>query len=89
MKNQFSNTLCYPYNYGFIPKSRDSNGDALEVFVPYNVDPPHPMSLIEAIPIGVLLTEDEDGDDSKIIAILRIQTDLGKDTTLILLILPL
>jgi inorganic pyrophosphatase len=73
--------MFYPYNYGFIPKTRDTNGDALDIFV---IDDDEcsiqPLSLLEANPIGVLLTEDEDGNDSKIIAIPTTETDLTNST---------
>ena len=34
-----------------------------------------PLSILKAIPVGVLLTEDEEGQDSKIIAILANKID--------------
>jgi inorganic pyrophosphatase len=60
-------SIIYPCNYGFIPKTRESNGDPVDVFI-LGDDPLLPMSVIEANPIGILLTEDQDGKDSKIIA---------------------
>ena|SRR5918992_3890042 len=51
--------------------------DALDIFVVDDGDPLQPLSLIEASPIGVLLTEDEDGNDSKIIASPKTETGLS------------
>jgi inorganic pyrophosphatase len=60
-------SMVYPFNYGFIPKTRESSGDPVDVFI-LGDDPLVPMSVIQASPIGILLTEDQDGEDSKIIA---------------------
>jgi inorganic pyrophosphatase len=60
-------SMVYPFNYGFIPKTQESSGDPVDVFI-LGDDPLVPMSLIQAHPIGILLTEDQDGEDSKIIA---------------------
>ena len=60
-------SMIYPCNYGFIPRTRESNGDPVDVFI-LGDDPLLPMSVMEANPIGILLTEDQDGKDSKIIA---------------------
>ncbi len=64
--------MVYPFNYGFIPKTietldNNSNFDNLDAFVLY-IDSLHPLSVINCIPVGVILTEDQDGIDSKIIA---------------------
>jgi inorganic pyrophosphatase len=60
-------SMIYPSNYGFIPKTLESSGDPVDVFI-LGDDPLVPMSVIQAYPIGILLTEDQDGEDSKIIA---------------------
>lgn len=65
--------MSYPCNYGFIPKTKEKDGDPLDVFV--IGDPVIPMSIIRANPIGLLLTEDQEGLDSKIIAVPIIQID--------------
>jgi inorganic pyrophosphatase len=65
--------MVYPFNYGFIPKTMETldnnsnNIDNLDVFV-IDIDPLQPLSLINCTPIGVILTEDQNGVDSKIIA---------------------
>ncbi|MFL6329653.1 MAG: inorganic diphosphatase, partial [Nitrososphaeraceae archaeon] len=60
--------MFYPCNYGFIPQSREDDGDPVDVMVLGN-DAVMPMSVIRANPVGVLLTEDEEGQDSKVIAV--------------------
>lgn len=59
--------MYYPCNYGFIPKTKEEDGDPVDVLVLGN-DPIIPMAVIRARPVGVLLTEDEKGHDSKIVA---------------------
>lgn len=61
-------SMSYPCNYGFIPNTREDNGDPVDVFV-LNDDPLEIMSVIRSNPVGVLLSEDQDGQDSKIIAV--------------------
>lgn len=62
-------SIVYPCNYGFIPKTLESNSDdPVDVFLVEN-EPLYPFSVISARPLGVVLTEDQDGDDNKIIAV--------------------
>jgi inorganic pyrophosphatase len=61
-------SISYPCNYGFIPKTKEDNGDPVDVFVLSN-NPLAVMSIIRCKPIGVLSTKDQDGQDSKIIAV--------------------
>ena len=65
---KLSTTMFYPFNYGFIPNTKEDDGDPVDVFVLGDY-PLVPMSMIRANPVGVLLTEDQDGQDSKIIAV--------------------
>jgi inorganic pyrophosphatase len=66
--------MFYPCNYGFIPQTKEeqsgSNGaaDPIDVFVLGNYSL-LPKSVISCRPIGVILSEDQDGIDSKIIAV--------------------
>jgi inorganic pyrophosphatase len=60
--------MFYPGNYGFIPQTEEEDGDPTDVLV-LGGDPLVPISIIRTHPIGVLLTEDEKGQDSKIIAV--------------------
>ena len=59
--------MYYPCNYGSIPKTKEEDGDPVDVLVLGN-DPIIPMAVIRARPVGVFLTEDEKGHDSKIVA---------------------
>ena len=61
-------SLVYPYNYGFIPNTIAGDGDPLDVVLITNYKL-YPNTVIESKIIGVLLTEDEKGEDHKIIAI--------------------
>jgi inorganic pyrophosphatase len=62
-------SIVYPCNYGFIPKTIESSGtDPIDVFVIEN-EPLVPFSVMSVHPIGVLLTEDQDGNDTKVIAV--------------------
>ena len=64
---KLSTSMYYPYNYGFVPNTEDSTGDPVDVFV-LGDDPFEPMSIIKSRPIALLLTEDQNGPDPKIIA---------------------
>jgi len=59
--------MYYPCNYGFIPQTKEEDGDPIDVLVLGNY-PIIPLAIIKARPVGVLLTEDEKGQDSKIVA---------------------
>jgi inorganic pyrophosphatase len=65
---KLSVTMTYPCNYGFVSKTREKDGDHVDVFVLGNY-PIVPTSIIRSRVIGVLLTEDQNGKDSKIIAV--------------------
>jgi len=60
--------MYYPCNYGFLLNTLEKDGDPLDVLV-LGENPLAPLSLIKVIPVGVLQTEDEEGHDSKIVAI--------------------
>ncbi len=67
--NRFLYTpMRYPGNYGFIPKTLSGDGDPCDILVA-NTRALLPGSVIAARPIGVLLMEDEAGQDEKIIAV--------------------
>lgn len=61
-------SMYYPCNYGFILNTLEKDGDPIDVLV-LGETPFVPLSLIKVIPIGVLQSEDEEGHDSKIVAI--------------------
>ena len=60
--------MSYPCNYGFIPKTSEDDGGPVDAFVLMN-NPLEIMSVIRCRPVAVLVTEDQDGQDSKIIAV--------------------
>ena len=61
-------TMGYPANYGFIPKSSAEDGDPIDVLVLASQSV-HPGTVIECRPVGMLEMEDEEGIDTKIIAV--------------------
>jgi len=60
--------MNYPFNYGFIPQTKEEDGDPIDILILSN-DPYIPLSVVRSKPIGVLIMEDEEGKDSKIIAV--------------------
>ena len=58
----------YPANYGFIPDTLSGDGDPVDVLVLCPL-PLAPGVVIEAKPIGMLETEDEKGQDAKLVAV--------------------
>ena len=60
--------MAYPFNYGFVPATAAEDGDAVDVLVisTYVVAP---GTVIPSRPIGMLEMEDEEGIDTKIIAV--------------------
>ncbi len=60
--------MFYPFNYGIVPQTLEEDGDPIDVLLISN-EPFHPGTVVRARPIGVLVMEDEEGPDSKIIAV--------------------
>ena len=60
--------MFYPCNYGFVPQTKEKDGDPVDVLVLGN-DPVVPMSVIRATQVGVLITADEEGEDAKVVAV--------------------
>ncbi|MEO9321097.1 MAG: inorganic diphosphatase [Nitrososphaera sp.] len=60
--------MFYPCNYGFVPQTREKDGDPVDVLV-LGEDPVVPSAVIRANPVGVLLTADEEGEDAKVVAV--------------------
>lgn len=63
-----STSMTYPCNYGFIPNTQADDDDPVDVLVLTQV-PLTPGVLISVRPVGALLTEDEKGQDEKILAV--------------------
>ena len=55
--------MFYPGNYGFIPHTLSGDGDPCDVLIA------NTRAIISARPIGVLVMEDNSGEDEKIIAV--------------------
>ncbi|MBI3620142.1 inorganic diphosphatase [Candidatus Roizmanbacteria bacterium] len=69
MVDRFAYTaMFWPFNYGFIPKTAAEDGDPVDVLV-ISTYPVHPGTVIPARPIGMLEMEDEEGIDTKILAV--------------------
>jgi len=60
--------MRYPGNYGFVPHTLCGDGDPIDVIV-VNQRPIVPGAIMSCRPIGVLLMEDESGQDEKILAV--------------------
>ena len=60
--------MRYPGNYGFIPHTLSGDGDPCDVLVA-NTRAIAPGAVMSVRPVGVLLMEDEAGQDEKIVAV--------------------
>ena len=60
--------MRYPGNYGFIPHTLSGDGDPCDVLVA-NTRAIVPGAVISVRPVGVLVMEDDGGQDEKIIAV--------------------
>jgi inorganic pyrophosphatase len=71
--------VSYPCNYGFIPGTLEEDSeDPIDAYV--LCDALLPLSLISCSPIGVILTEDQEGKDAKIVAVpqTKVSQEFGK-----------
>ncbi len=60
--------MAYPFNYGFVPGTMGGDNDPLDIVVISGASF-STNTLVKARPIGVLHTKDEEGVDSKVIAV--------------------
>ena len=60
--------MFYPANYGFVPHTLSNDGDPCDVLVVTHA-PVVPGCVMSCRPVGVLLMEDESGQDEKIVAV--------------------
>jgi inorganic pyrophosphatase len=60
--------MRYPGNYGFVPHTLSDDGDPIDVLVA-NSRAVVPGAVMNCRPIGVLVMEDEAGQDEKIVAV--------------------
>lgn len=71
-------SMIYPCNYGFVPHTLSGDGDPIDVLVICSY-PVIPGSVIKCRPVGVLLMEDESGEDEKILAVPISKVDIAMD----------
>jgi len=60
--------MSYPGNYGFVPHTLSEDGDPIDVLI-CNTRQLVPGCVINVRPIGVLIMEDNAGQDEKVIAV--------------------
>ncbi len=60
--------MSYPGNYGFVPHTLSDDGDPIDVLV-LNTRELMPGCVINVRPVGVLIMEDNAGQDEKVIAV--------------------
>jgi inorganic pyrophosphatase len=60
--------MSYPGNYGFVPHTLSEDGDPIDVLI-CNTRQLVPGCVINTRPIGVLIMEDNAGQDEKVIAV--------------------
>ncbi|WP_420565463.1 inorganic diphosphatase [Thalassobaculum sp.] len=60
--------MTYPCNYGFVPHTLANDGDPVDVLV-VGSNPIMPKAVINVRPVGVLIMEDQEGMDEKILAV--------------------
>ncbi len=60
--------MVYPFNYGFVPHTHADDGDPIDVLL-ISASPVLPGGIVKSRPIGMLEMEDEEGIDTKIIAV--------------------
>ncbi|MEM5515533.1 inorganic diphosphatase [Henriciella sp. AS95] len=61
-------SMRYPCNYGFVPHTLSLDGDPIDVMV-VGQRALVPGAVVRARPVGVLLMEDDGGQDEKILAV--------------------
>ena len=61
-------SMVFPYNYGFVPGTLGEDGDPLDILVISSATFA-PGVTVSVRPIGVLMMRDEEGVDSKIMAV--------------------
>lgn len=66
--------FSYPFNYGFVPGTLAEDGDPVDVLV-LSDKQVAPGVVIPSIPIGMLEMEDEEGIDTKIVAVPTLKID--------------
>ena len=70
--------MFYPCNYGFVPHTLSGDGDPVDVLVVSHY-PVVPGAVLKSRPIGVLMMQDDGGEDEKIIAVPVSKLDITFD----------
>ncbi len=70
--------MYYPCNYGFVPHTLSDDGDPTDVLV-LSHHKVIPGAVIKCRPVGVLIMEDESGQDEKILAVPTSKLDITYD----------
>jgi len=60
--------MRYPGNYGFVPHTLSEDGDPIDVLI-CNTRPLMPGAVMNCRAVGVLVMEDDGGQDEKIVAV--------------------
>ncbi len=68
MDRTIYSSVVFPFDYGFIPKTLSEDGDPLDVILLVS-NPTFSGCVVKARPIGMMIMEDEAGNDNKIIAV--------------------
>lgn len=63
-----STSMHYPTNYGYVPQTLSGDGDPVDVLVITPV-PLIPGVVVTCRPLGILMMEDEAGQDGKVLAV--------------------
>lgn len=73
--------MSYPFNYGFVPNTLSEDGDPIDVLV-LSEYPVAPGTVIPSVVIGMLEMEDEEGIDTKVLAVptKKVDPDYGEFT---------
>src|SRR3989338_5537970 len=66
--------FTYPFNYGFVPGTKGDDGDPVDALV-LSDKSVAPGTVIPAVTIGMLEMEDEEGIDTKILAVPTLKVD--------------
>ncbi len=61
-------SMVFPFEYGFIPKTKADDGDALDIII-LTEKPTFPGCVITVRAIGLLKMKDEKGNDYKVISV--------------------
>ncbi|PKL36432.1 inorganic pyrophosphatase [Candidatus Peregrinibacteria bacterium HGW-Peregrinibacteria-1] len=68
MDRVLNSVICYPTNYGLVPRTLAKDGDPLDVLL-LSTNAILPMTLVEVRPLGMLIMIDQGDEDQKVIAV--------------------